>query len=116
MRTSDPYSLLNMSEAELARIIGSEMLSGALGAKPVAEEEQEALGFSWFSSKRDQFQALICGNEGVQKYLENPEKRRSVEALSVVADLIVSLVGNVPALVAAAMIMHYGLDHLCKKD
>ena len=77
---------------------------------------QEIIGKAWLYKNISKFNKLLCNNKRIVDYMSDKEKQRKVEIISVIADVIMGSINLVPAIVASAMIINYGLENICMSD
>jgi hypothetical protein len=116
MTTPVDSKYLEMSNDELELLVGDRLLVDSFGAQPPTVEARRGLARSWFSQNLATFRAQVCGRDFVSNYMASKHAQDRLLLLGSIMDAIAGFVGVVPVAAAAAMIINYGLESLCREQ
>lgn len=103
--------LLDLDRDDLLEVLGAEILAHESSALPRSKDELIAAGKKWLDDNLSALQGKICASEKVKSLMQSKSKKG--DAVLAVADLISSLVGYVPAVTVAALLVQVGYEQLC---
>lgn len=87
---------------------------GQLGVAPRDRQSLIELGKAWILDKESALRTLICNDVNIQEQVFlNQFNKDKVEAILLIADLIVSICGGVPAIYVATLLIKIGLKDWC---
>ncbi|MEV5011346.1 hypothetical protein [Streptomyces sp. NPDC055692] len=109
--------LLGLSERDLDLLIAEHLVERDLGSRDDDEEERVFIAGRWFSSLRERLRGAVCGNEAIERALENPgENDQLLVAAIVDALLTVSFKVDVPVTILAVKVAYVGVRKICSGD
>ena len=110
-----------LMEAELEELyaaIGHYESVDRFGATPPDKAKLIEIGKNWIESNSEKFRAKICPSDVAQEILSSSETTAQdiKNLIPVVADLIISLSGGVPATYVATLLLRIGLRKWCEQN
>jgi hypothetical protein len=112
--TPDPIlvqRLMEASEEDLYATIGE---IAARSASPRQRQQLSAIGKGWFDAARNELSRIVCSNERLKRIsAQDVPTHELVVAVCGTLDLGVHILGGVPAVTVAVLIVRLGLHQFC---
>ncbi|MBE9070696.1 hypothetical protein IQ260_29065 [Leptolyngbya cf. ectocarpi LEGE 11479] len=89
-----------------------------IGVAPSDRKKLTDLGKQWVNDRKDKIRDLICTNNKINAlYNSNSEDDKDkIEAILLIADLIVAICSGIPAIYVSTLIIKIGLKELCNEQ
>ncbi|MEU4848262.1 hypothetical protein [Streptomyces gilvosporeus] len=109
--------LVGLSERDLDLVIAEHLVAHDLGSQEDDDEERVFIAGRWFASLRRRLRSAICGQEAVERALENPGDNNQLLAAAIVDALLnVNFKVDVPVTVLAVKVAYVGVRKICSGD
>lgn len=105
--------LLEMDDAELLELLGSQLVGEQLGSSPADRDRQRRFAGKWLTNWLDTHRASLCADERVQRLAKEPDDfaEMSVAIIVTVLEQFVTVTGVAATL--AIILMRRGLHRIC---
>jgi hypothetical protein len=108
-------SLLKSSESQLYEEVGLALTGAA--ALPTSRQELIESGKRWFASRQHELAQLVCKNDRLKSVArQDLQTHELVVATCGSLDLAIHLLGGIPAVTVAALIVRLGLHEFCRAE
>lgn len=121
MSSSKEHNVLEATMAAdietLYATIGYAVEQQRLGVAPTDRGSLIEHGQAWIRNMSDSFKQLICSNKDVQKYFgaDKPSDNEQRAVILLIADLIASMCGIIPAINVSVLLVKIGIKELCNE-
>jgi len=109
---------MNADVETLFASIGAIEAQEQFGIAPLDKNSLIEIGKKWLLSKETRLRSIVCGNPRLTAYLveANPQRQDQETGALLIADLIVTVCGGIPAIYVAVLLIKIGLRSWCNVD
>ncbi|MGB7979862.1 MAG: hypothetical protein WCF36_03590 [Candidatus Nanopelagicales bacterium] len=108
----DLQYLLGLDEEELLAELGASQIGETLGVRPSDFGRYLRLGRVWMDTHTDELRRALCSHPKVASARTAAARDEAAE-VATVADILLSMYGQVPATIVAVLVLRRGFDKLC---